>query len=329
MELISIIVPVYNVEKYLVECIESILSQTYENFELILVDDGSPDNSGKICDEYAEKDGRIKVIHKENGGLPSARNAGLDIAAGEYAAFVDSDDVIENNYLKTLYESNQRENSEISFCKFCRFDGVNTFELKENFPMGSIIVDPKNQDFLRIAKRLLSQKDNFFGSVCRSLFSKRVFSFVRFDEGIKKGSEDLVYILNSLKFAKKLSFVDKVLYRYRVNLGSVSHTYKKEFLKSQICFKKDIEDVVLELKLDKFDTILNRYFCLICHYLFSNEFKFRKSNPNYRTNLRDIRKSAFYSHYNLSNVLRLGGGKIKQKIKHLIIWFIAKTKIWG
>ncbi len=89
---ISIIVPVYNVEKYLKECIESILSQTYKNIEIILIDDGSTDNSGKICDEYLKKDSRVKVIHKENGGLSDARNTGIEIASGKYIGFVDSDD---------------------------------------------------------------------------------------------------------------------------------------------------------------------------------------------------------------------------------------------
>ncbi|KAF3371822.1 glycosyl transferase family 2, partial [Enterococcus faecium] len=89
---ISIIVPVYKVEKYLRKCVDSILAQTFTDFEVILVDDGSPDNSGKICDEYAEKDNRVRVIHKENGGLSSARNAGIDVARGKYLGFVDSDD---------------------------------------------------------------------------------------------------------------------------------------------------------------------------------------------------------------------------------------------
>ena len=102
MELISIIVPVYKAEKHLSECIDSIISQTYENFELILIDDGSPDNSGKICDEYAEKDKRIRAIHKENGGVSSARNTGLDNASGEYITFIDSDDFVDKQYLEKL-----------------------------------------------------------------------------------------------------------------------------------------------------------------------------------------------------------------------------------
>ena len=101
---ISIIVPVYKVEQYLSKCIESILAQTFQNWELLLIDDGSPDNSGKICDEYALKDSRIRVFHKENGGVSSARNLGIDNARGEWITFIDSDDYIQPGFLEGLYE---------------------------------------------------------------------------------------------------------------------------------------------------------------------------------------------------------------------------------
>ena len=114
--LVSVIVPVYKVEKYLSKCLDSIVNQTYKNLEIILVDDGSPDNSGKICDEYAQKDSRIKVIHKENGGLSSARNAGLDIATGEYIAFADSDDSVHLDFVEKLYRAIKEENADIACC---------------------------------------------------------------------------------------------------------------------------------------------------------------------------------------------------------------------
>ena len=105
-ELISVIIPVYKVEKYINRCVESVLVQNYHNIEVILVDDGSPDNCGIICDKYAETDSRIKVIHKKNGGLSDARNAGLDIATGQYICFIDSDDYIEKEYedIDVIYE---------------------------------------------------------------------------------------------------------------------------------------------------------------------------------------------------------------------------------
>ena len=139
MDLISVIVPVYNVEKYLDKCIQSIVDQTYTNLEIILVDDGSPDNSGAICDEWAEKDNRIKVIHKANGGLSDARNAGLDIATGEYIAFVDSDDYIELDFYDKLYNVIKATNCDISICNLRKVyennnvsvNNCDTFEITE------------------------------------------------------------------------------------------------------------------------------------------------------------------------------------------------------
>ena len=125
-DLITIVVPVYNVEKYLRKCIDSILNQTYKNLEIILVDDGSPDNCGQICDEYAKKDNRIKVIHKENGGVSQARNVGIDNSNGEFIAFVDPDDYIEKEMLYKL--KNNIENVDLSGCGSQKILGNNIIE---------------------------------------------------------------------------------------------------------------------------------------------------------------------------------------------------------
>ena len=115
-KLISVIVPIYNVEKYLTKCIESIINQTYENLEIILVDDGSPDNCPIICDEYAKRDSRVKVIHKKNGGLSDARNAGLDIATGEYIMFIDSDDFVEIDMMESMMNNMIDNNVDLVVC---------------------------------------------------------------------------------------------------------------------------------------------------------------------------------------------------------------------
>ncbi|MBR1540013.1 MAG: glycosyltransferase [Clostridia bacterium] len=128
-ELISIIVPVYKVEKYLDKCINSIVSQTYKNLEVILVDDGSPDSCGKMCDEWTQKDTRIKVIHKENGGLSDARNFGLDCAKGKYIQFVDSDDYIEKDMIEFLYKNLKENNADISICSNYMVDEENVINV--------------------------------------------------------------------------------------------------------------------------------------------------------------------------------------------------------
>ena len=114
-DLITVIVPVFKVEKYLEKCVKSICCQTYKNLEIILVDDGSPDNCGKMCDKYAKSD--KKVIHKENGGLSDARNAGIKMATGKYIAFVDSDDYVSNDYIEYMYKILKKENTKISICE--------------------------------------------------------------------------------------------------------------------------------------------------------------------------------------------------------------------
>ncbi|MDR3346595.1 MAG: glycosyltransferase, partial [Campylobacteraceae bacterium] len=128
--LISVIVPVYKVEQYLAACLNSIVNQTYKNLEIILVDDGSPDNCGKICDEYAQKDSRIVVLHQPNGGVSRARNAGLDIAKGEYIAFVDSDDYIALDMYEELMSIAQKQSADVAICGIyvIKKDGMEIFK---------------------------------------------------------------------------------------------------------------------------------------------------------------------------------------------------------
>ena len=143
MILVSIIVPVYNVEKYLERCLDSLINQTLKDIEIILVDDGSTDDSGNICDKYAKKDKRIKVIHKENGGLSDARNIGLSIANGRYLQFVDSDDFIHKQMIEILYNTIINNNADISICDFDKvYENTkikyNTKEISLNFTLDTL-----------------------------------------------------------------------------------------------------------------------------------------------------------------------------------------------
>lgn len=322
MKLISIIVPVYNVEKYLGECIDSILSQTYQNLELVLVDDGSPDNSGKICDEYADKDKRIRAIHKENGGVSSARNVGLDAANGEYITFVDSDDLIDKRYLELMYNKIEETSSDMCFCHFDRFDENSCEEQKENIPQ-KLNVDFNSEAFVDFAKRFFDIKNNVFGSSCRTLYKKSCVESLRFNSKIKI-SEDLVFVLNALFNSNSICSIPNVLYHYRTNMNSAGKTYKKGFLESQLELKNE-----LDLLIDRFDAgtaknLSKSYYCLLCYYLFSNEYKFRKNNDNYKEQLRKIKESELYSYFSLKNILHSCNVTIKQKVKYLIIWIATK-----
>lgn len=176
--LISVIIPVYKVEEYLDRCVQSVRKQTYTNLEIILVDDGSPDNCGAMCDALAQTDGRIRVVHKENGGLSSARNAGLDIMQGEYVGFVDSDDWIEQDMIEFLYDRMCRENAQISCCgiALCDDDKVLSY-------MNPNLLDEETL-LTKDALRELTYNQRITNSVNDKLYQRTVFDKLRFREGI-------------------------------------------------------------------------------------------------------------------------------------------------
>lgn len=187
-ELITIIVPVYKVEDYLNRCVDSILRQTYRNLEIILVDDGSPDRCGEICDEYAELDRRVKVIHKENGGLSDARNVGIDIAQGSYISFIDSDDWIHDEYIERLYQLIRTTNSDISVCNFLR---VSTEILAD------VRLNEEIYEFSNLAA-LKQFTDKFYEQMviaCGKLFKKKLFEQIHFPVGRLHEDEFTTYKL--------------------------------------------------------------------------------------------------------------------------------------
>ncbi len=171
-ELISVIVPVYNVEKYMERCIDSIIAQTLKNIEIILVDDGSTDSSGSICDRYAEFDDRIKVIHKENGGLSDARNAGMAIASGKWYSFIDSDDYITENFLEDLYTAAIDNNCRIAVCNMVR--------IYEDGETEKFYAPTNSLELLKNDKRYETLKQP---SVCNKLFKSDLFDNVIFPKG--------------------------------------------------------------------------------------------------------------------------------------------------
>lgn len=205
---ISVIVPVYNVEKYLYRCIESILNQTYKNLEIILIDDGSPDKCGEICDSYAQKDDRIKVIHKKNGGLSSARNAGLEMATGDYFSFVDSDDWIEKDIYEHCIDLIENKNCQIVDFE-CLFTNVTLKKENPNKNFNYEVIEGKEilRDYLL---RGQNQKAPF--TVWRKLYKRDLFNVIRFPEG--KINEDIATNYRVLMSCKRLIHTDKVGYYY-------------------------------------------------------------------------------------------------------------------
>ncbi len=211
-KLISVIVPVYKVEKYLPDCIKHLLIQTYKNLEIILVDDGSPDNCPSICDEYAEKDSRIKVIHQKNAGLSAARNAGLKIAAGDYIGFVDSDDYPQENMFEELYRSIRISDSDLAVCGVKKFGNETKSEFYGEKCIGK-------SDFLKL---LLSEEIKSY--VWNKLYKKELFSNLCFPEG--ELFEDMRIMHLIAEKAESLSLTDKTYYNYRIRDNSITSESK-------------------------------------------------------------------------------------------------------
>ena len=208
--LITVIVPVYKVETYLPICVESIISQTYNNVEIILVDDGSPDKCGAICDEYALKDNRIRVIHKENGGLSSARNSGMQVMQGEYVTFIDSDDWIEKTFIEVMYKAICSEQADLVACGLLKTSNLDS--------KGRVTRQIKRYSGVSALEDMLYQKD-IDNCACAKIYKASLFNHIMFPVG--KWYEDLFTTYRVLAQADKVVYIDAELYYYRINSNSI------------------------------------------------------------------------------------------------------------
>ena len=213
-DLISVVVPVYNVEGYLDNCMRSIVLQTYANIEIILVDDGSTDLSGKKCDEWAKKDGRVRVIHKQNGGLSSARNAGIDVAKGDYIAFVDSDDFIALNMYEIMHREICLNNSQMAcvMLKKIEYTEEQVATCRKNADSKTVTPEEALYSFLM---------EDYKTSSCNKLFLKNIFNELRFPEGMLY--EDTWIITDILKETTRVTLIDEYSYYYISRNDSIDH----------------------------------------------------------------------------------------------------------
>ena len=211
-KLISVIVPVYNVSPYLRECIDSILLQTYQMMEIILVDDGSTDGSGEICDEYATRDERIHVIHQTNQGVGAARNEGLAAAAGDYIGWVDSDDTINSKMYQRLVEAE----ADIAVCSFCKVSS-NAIEPR-NFGFSGTYSKPQIMDVI--------VKMDCGTILCNKLYRRELWEGLQFPRC--RAFDDELISCSVLERAESLAVVDEIMYHYRMNQTSIMHSYRIE-----------------------------------------------------------------------------------------------------
>ena len=211
---ISIIVPIFNVEKYLDRCISSIASQTYRNLEIILVDDGSPDNCFAICDRWAEKDSRITVIHKENQGLGFARNSGIDICTGKYIMFVDSDDYLNEDAVRILLERITLDDSDMVIGKHIDvFEDGSTNENYWKFNTDCIVTQ---EDFFHLMEEATLIPVSAWGK----LYKREIYEHIRFNDMI---AEDMWIFPDVVKQCKKISIEADIIYYYYQNSKSLMH----------------------------------------------------------------------------------------------------------
>lgn len=209
---ISVIIPVYKVEKYLAKCLDSVISQTYRELEIILVDDGSPDGCGEICDEYASKDERIKVIHKENGGVARARNAGLDIASGDYIGFVDSDDWIEPDMYELLIKNAVKYGADMSMCGETVYDN------------GELIATSSSDEIVqlnRIEAKKYTVVGGRMGFIWNKIYSRHIIKDIRFSPEYGC-SEDLMFVYQLLENTDKVVIDNRAKYNYFRNEGGIT-----------------------------------------------------------------------------------------------------------
>ncbi len=234
-KLISVIVPVYNVKPYLGRCINALIEQEYSEIEIILIDDGSSDGSGEICDKYSVKDSRIKVIHKENGGLSDARNIGIEVAKGDIFTFVDSDDWVSDDYLSIMYENMKRYDSDISGCRFqyvSDSERIDSRKVKEDVRLWD------SQDALRA----MLQQDGYTTSACGQLYSRELFDGIRFPIG--KYYEDFATVYKLIHKARRIVHSGDRLYYYYKRRGSIQNEKYNDKHFIEFVFAKEVFEFI-------------------------------------------------------------------------------------
>lgn len=304
-DLVSVIVPVYNVENYLRECLDSIVAQTYRNIEVILIDDGSKDSSGEICDEYADKDNRIKVIHKENGGVSAARDTGLDVAKGEWISYVDSDDYIEDTMLETLICLAKENDVELAMCSFKDISEC------ENVTQENDI-------------RIFSKDELIYNYVVRNtdycitegiwdrIYKRVLVDGLRFKND--RINEDILYTMEVFTRAHKALYTSEKLYNYRAGReGNITGRKTTiDSIKDKIYCSKNSAKILRESGNEELADIFECiHFLEISELLIFNDEKNNDDILNYKRYMKPIVKKVL----NYKNVSR----KIKAKLVLVLI----------
>lgn len=268
--LVSIIIPVYNVEKYLDRCIQSVFQQSYKKLEIILIDDGSPDSCPRLCDIYGKNDKRVKVLHKKNEGLGLARNSGLALATGKYVLFIDSDDYLSEKMVEKLVYQAELMNADIVYCGYFyetsnhKWIEVRDFEKEQTFKGNDI--DAVSLAFITNQNKL---KVRLQRTVWHALYSKALIDDedIRFPSERQIPSEDLIFQSRISKFANIISFIPDCLYYYCLNNNSITMNFKKDRYLKLVNEKNELLRIYSNKGVDRY--INNLYFVSIKSYFYN------------------------------------------------------------
>lgn len=248
--LISIVIPIYNAEKYLEECLNSIKNQTYKNFEVIMVNDGSKDDSETICMNFLRSDSRFRYLKKANGGVSSARNLGLDNVKGDYITFIDADDWVDENYLDLLITTVKKNHSDIVVSSYKQFNNIDVFYLRAYTIQEKYLLNfekMNRDDFLTIFPKLMSINVCFNNAVAK-LFRKELLKNLRFDTSIKYG-EDLDFYFRLYLNVDSISYVDEPTYVYRMHGDSTTSNFNQEHAEQELSIFKQMYEKIQEIGL--------------------------------------------------------------------------------
>ena len=293
---ISVIVPVYNTEKYLKQCIDTLTDQTIKEIEIIIVDDGSKEECANLCDELAENDERIKVLHKNNEGQGIARNCGVKVASGEYIAFVDSDDYVDTEMYQTLYSVAEKNNADIVMSGVT-FVGGNTFSksgeyIEKNYFDKETVFEKEDvkQLILGVVGALPSDSDDsrYGVSVCKNIFKRSMIleNEIEFVSERKVISEDTIFMVDFLRYSIKVVGIPYAFYRYRRNDESFSKSYRSDRFEKVLIFLDTLEEHIKSVaSKDEYDLYFKRLIQGYARILCSQEIMNAKENKIKYSNL--------------------------------------------
>ena len=301
--LVSVIIPVYNVEQYLDECVQSVLTQTYQNVEIILVDDGSTDSSGAMCDQYGTLDARVQVIHKQNGGQSTARNLGLTYAQGTYVYFIDSDDIVNPEAIATLVSIAEKENAQVVF-----FDAASFLDEDRQKPIEQRYVRKHRypiQSGMQTFAEMQQQKE--YHCVVWGMLLKKDFLIshqIEFIPGVYY--EDMAYAYEVLCLADTVAQCSEVLYQHRYRANSTMTSKKsKKYFDSCVTVYRRVKDFSKKIGIEQSD-VAKTYIARLAYNVFNNYYQLRRVDQKIcRGELKQIKQDILENHSYGDTALRM------------------------